>query len=67
MTLYYLVILVQTASGYDDIMLPWRARVVQDVMAREGRVQDVVPRTARERTTPSFLYLVRTILFSFRV
>ncbi len=66
MTLYYLVILVQTASGYDDIMLLWRARVVQDVMAREGQVQDV-DGANRERTTPSFLYLVSTILFPFRV
>ncbi len=58
MTLYYLdlVILVQTASGYDDIMLLWRARVVQDVMAREGRVQDVVARTGSAQHRPFFIY-----------
>ena len=56
------MILVQTASRYDDIMLLWRVRVMQDVMAREGRVQDVVARTGSAQHRP-FIPSENNIIF----
>lgn len=61
------MILVQTASRYDDIMLLWRVRVMQDVMAREGRVQDVVARTGSAQHRPFILSENNIIFFRYLI